>query len=71
MIKKIINWVILTGLIIFIGIFVWNNTVLCSPYYFNKGKELYNQNQYDASIKFFERSLQANPNNPKQDIFML
>ena len=63
MIKKIINTVILTGLLIFIGIFAWNNTPLCSPYYFNKGKTLYNQNQYDASIKFFERALQANPKN--------
>lgn len=63
MIKKIINIVVLTGLLVFIGIFVWNHSALCSPYYFNKGKTLYNQNQYDASIKFFERALQANPKN--------
>lgn len=63
MIKKTISILILTGLLLFIGVFVWNNTALCSPYYFNKGKVLYNRHQYDASIKFFERSLQANSNN--------
>ncbi len=63
MIKKIISYIILFCALYFIGVYIWNNTALCSPYYFNKGKALYNQHQYDASIKFFERSLLANSNN--------
>ena len=63
MIKKIINIVILTCLSVFLGYYIWDNTALCSSHYFNKGKKLYNNGQYDSSIKFFERALQANPNN--------
>ena len=69
MIKRIVNIVILTGLSIFLGYYIWNNTALCSPYYFNKGKILYNNGQYDASIKLFERSLQANPKNSSARYF--
>ena len=70
MIKKIINTILLTGIVIFLGSYVWNHTGLCSPYYFNKGKNLYNAGQYDASIKFFERSLQANPDNSASRYFL-
>lgn len=64
MIRKIVDTIILICLSIFIGYYLWNNTSICSPYYFNQGKKLYNNGQYDASIKLFERSLQANPKNP-------
>lgn len=63
MIKKIINYVIFAVLLIFLAFFGWNNSPLCSPYYFNKGKVLYEQGKYDSSLKFFERSLQANSKN--------
>ena len=61
--RKIINTIILIIAAIVIGSYAWSNTALCSSHYFNKGKTLYNSGQYDASIKLFERSLQANPKN--------
>lgn len=64
MIRKIVDTIILICLSIFIGIYLWNNTSICSSHYFNQGKKLYNSGQYDSSIKLFERSLQANPKNP-------
>jgi len=70
MLKKIINAVILAIIAIVLGSFIWNNTMISSPYYFNKGKTLYNAGQYDSSIKFFERSLQTNPNNPASRYFL-
>ena len=69
MIKKIINTVLIIGLSLFFGSMLWNNTSLCSPYYFSKGRALYNNRQYDSSIKFFERSLQANPKNSSARYF--
>lgn len=69
MIKKIIYSVIFVCLAIFLGRFIWSNTSLCASYYFNKGKTLYNNGQYDSSIKFFERSLKANPNNTSTRYF--
>lgn len=70
MLKKIINAVILTIIAVVLGSFIWNNTMISSPYYFNKGKTLYNAGQYDGSIKFFERSLQTNPNNTASRYFL-
>lgn len=70
MLKKIINAVILTIIAVVLGSFVWNNTIISSPYYFNKGKALYNAGQYDASIKFFDRSLQTNPQNTASRYFL-
>ena len=69
MIKKVINALILSILAIILGYFLWNNTFLCSSHYFNKGKALYNKGQYDTSIPFFERSLQANPKNSNTRYF--
>lgn len=70
MIKKTVEIVILIVLLVFLGHFVWNNTGLCAPYYLKKGKTLYNSGQYDSSIKFFERSLQANPTNATARYFL-
>lgn len=71
MTKKIIKAIVLVILFIFLGYLVWERTGLCSSYYFNKGKKLYNENMYDASIKFFERSLQANSQNPTSRYFLV
>lgn len=70
MLKKIINTVLLLIIAIVLGSFVWNNTMISSPYYFNKGKALYNSNLYDSSIKFFERSLYTNPKNTASRYFL-
>lgn len=70
MIKKIINAVIITIILVVLGSFIWNNTMISSPYFFNKGKTLYNSGMYDGSIKFFERSLQTNPNNTAARYFL-
>lgn len=70
MLKKIINAVILTIIAVILGSFIWNNTLISSPYHFSKGKNLYNSGMYDASIKFFERSLQTNPNNTASRYFL-
>ncbi len=70
MLKKIINAVILTIIAVVLGSFIWNNTIISSPYYFNNGKTLYNAGQYDGSVKFFDRSLQTNPNNTAARYFL-
>lgn len=70
MIKKIIKFVIVTIITVVLGSFVWNNSMISSPYFFSKGKALYNAGQYDASVKFFERSLQTNPNNTAARYFL-
>lgn len=69
MIKKIINSIIILCLVFFLGNYIWNHTPLCAPYYFNKGRVLYNNGQYDSSVKFFERSLKANPDNTSTRYF--
>ena len=70
MIKRAIEITILVLLTAFLGHFVWNNTMLCSPYYFKKGKVLYNSGHYDSSVKFFERSLKVNPENAASRYFL-
>lgn len=69
MIKKIINTIIFICLTVFLAHYIWNHSPLCSSYYFNKGKALYNNNQYDSSISLFERSLEANPKNTSARYF--
>ena len=71
MIKKTIKILIIIVLLIFIGYTIWIKTGLCSSYYFNKGKELYNAQYYDLSIKLFERSLHANPQNSAARYFLV
>jgi len=70
MLKKIIKYALIGIIAVVLGSFIWNNTMISSPYYFNKGKTLYNAGQYDASVKFFERSLQTNPKNTASRYFL-
>lgn len=68
--KKIIKITLLVVVFGFWGYILWQRSPLCASYYFNKGKQLYNVEQYDASVRLFQRSLAANPNNPAARYFL-
>ncbi len=63
-IKTIIEVILLIALFGYLAYFGWLHSPLCAPYYYKKGKELFNLKQYDAAVRVLERSLYANHKNP-------
>lgn len=61
--KGIFSKIILLILICFILYILWLKSPLCSSYFYSKGKDLYNKELYNESVRVFERALSADPSN--------
>lgn len=53
------------------GLYIWFFTPISSEYYMNKGVSELKVKNYSAAVTAFERSLGANPSNPKAEYFLV